>query len=179
LLDLKLASKGTDQMICPVCKKNMTEEDFGGVNVDVCRDGCKGMWFDWFELSKLDESNEGLGDALQEALQFPRVNDENRGQINCPKCGLLMHRHPYMYDKGVTIDECYKCGGIFLDSGELTDIRMHHMSEQDEAAYVQKLINQAPSEQRELIEEERLKQRSDAIAHLTRFMRVSYLITGK
>ena len=37
-----------------------TEEDFGGVKVQVCRDGCKGIWFDWGELAKLDEKNEGV-----------------------------------------------------------------------------------------------------------------------
>jgi Zn-finger nucleic acid-binding protein len=166
-------------MICPVCKKSMIEEDFGGVKVNVCRDGCKGMWFDWGQLAKLDKSNEGLGDALQEALHFPRINDENRGQINCPKCGLLMHRHPYIYNKGVNVDECYKCGGFFLDSGELTEIRLHHMSEQEEAAYLGKLISQAPSEQQELRDVARAKQRADALEHFTRFMQSSYHVTGK
>jgi hypothetical protein len=47
-------------MNCPVCSKAMVEKDFGGVRVDVCQDGCKGIWFDWMELIKLDEQNEGL-----------------------------------------------------------------------------------------------------------------------
>src|SRR6185312_14840058 len=123
---------GGDSMKCPVCQKNMSEQDFGGVKVDVCRDGCKGIWFDCFELSKLDEKNEGVGNALQEALHYPRVNDENRGNLTCPKCEKSMHRHLYKSDKEVNVDECYNCGGFFLDSGELTEIREHHMSEQEE-----------------------------------------------
>ena len=34
-------------MNCPICKKEMVEEDFGGVVIDVCKNGCKGIWFDW------------------------------------------------------------------------------------------------------------------------------------
>ena len=166
-------------MICPVCKKNMTEEDFGGVKVDVCRDGCKGIWFDWFELTKLDEQNEGLGDALQEALHFPRVNDENRGPINCPKCGIPLHRHLYKSSKEVNIDECYKCGGFFLDSGELTELRDHHMSKQEEAAYLDKLLANIPEYQQELRDAAKDKLRADALAHYTRFLRLSYYMTGK
>src|SRR5437868_4029401 len=106
-------------MNCPVCKTTMPERDFGGVKVNVC-DGCKGIWFDWFELAKLDEKNEGVGQALQDALHSSRVNDENRGPIPCPKCNLPMHRHQFKYDKEINVDECYNCGGFFLDSGELT-----------------------------------------------------------
>jgi len=80
-------------MRCPVCQEEMVEQDFGGVKVDICKDGCKGIWFDWSELSKLDEENEGFGNALKEALDYPRANDEDRGQINCPKCGIPLHAH--------------------------------------------------------------------------------------
>jgi len=48
-------------MNCPVCEKPMVAEDFGGVQVDACRDGCKGIWFDWLELVRLDENHEGFG----------------------------------------------------------------------------------------------------------------------
>ena len=70
-------------MKCPVCNTEMVEEDFGGVKVDVCKDGCKGLWFDWVELIKLDEKNEGFGNALNEALNCS-VRYEHRGKINCP-----------------------------------------------------------------------------------------------
>jgi len=170
---------GGNTMFCPVCKKSMTEEDFGGVKVDVCRDGCKGMWFEYLALSKLDQQNEGVGQLLQEALNYPRVNDENRGPINCPKCNVQMHRHLYKSDKEVNIDECYVCGGIFLDSGDFAHIRDNHMSEQEEDTYLQKLINNIPSYQQALKDEEKEKLRADALAHYTRFLRLSYYVTGK
>lgn len=131
-------------MNCPACGKSMVEEDFGGVRVDVCKNGCKGIWFDWQELIRLDEKHEGLGKALQQALKSPRVNEADRGQLECPRCGLAMHAHKYTSAKEVNVDECYGCGGFFLDSGELREIREKHISEEEREAYVQKLLDETP-----------------------------------
>ena len=131
-------------MNCPVCAKPMTEESFGDVHVDVCKDGCKGIWFDWGELKALDESHEGAGEALKEALESSRVNDAGRGPLNCPKCGIAMHAHKYRSAKEVNVDECYSCGGFFLDSGELKEIREHHMNNEERDTYIHKLVDEAP-----------------------------------
>ena len=166
-------------MKCPVCKTEMTEQDFGGVKIDVCKDGCKGMWFDWFELTKLDEKNEGFGETLQEALKYPRANDENRGQINCPKCSIPMQVHKYQSAKEVNVDECYKCAGFFLDSGELKAIRDNFMSEQEQEAYSEKLLAEIPDYAKALEDVEKKTARAKAIRNLTKFMRVSYYVSGK
>ena len=97
-------------MICPVCQKLMVSQDFGGVNVEVCLNGCKGLWFDWGQVNKLDHKNQGFGAALQAALNAPRQNDQNRGPIKCPKCGIDMHRHQFESEKEINVDECYGCG---------------------------------------------------------------------
>jgi uncharacterized protein len=39
--------------------------------------------------------------------------------MHCPKCGMELHSVPY---KGVVIDKCFSCHGIFLDDGELEKI---------------------------------------------------------
>ena len=39
--------------------------------------------------------------------------------MHCPKCGLGMHEVKY---KGVDVDVCFSCGGVFLDRGELEHI---------------------------------------------------------
>ena len=163
-------------MKCPVCLQEMTEQDFGGVLVDVCKNGCKGMWFDWFELIKLDEKNEGCGSALKEALNYSRVNDAERGAINCPKCGIPMHMHKYQASKEVNVDECYACGGFFLDSGELRVIRDTFMSEEEQEAYAGKLIEEIPEYARAQEDLEKIKVRNKAIKNFTRFLKASYYI---
>ena len=166
-------------MKCPVCHEEMIEEDFGGAMVDVCKNGCKGIWFDWFELRKLDEKNEGFGKALQEALHYSRLNDENRGRVNCPKCGVPMHTHKYQSSKEVNVDECYACGGFFLDSGELKVIRDTYMSKREEEEYLQKILDDIPEYNRAKQDLEKKKMRANALRKYTRFLRISYYMTGK
>ncbi len=158
-------------MNCPVCGKQMVEEDFGGVKVDVCKHGCKGMWFDWFELSKLDESNEGLGVALDEALDQPRASDEGRGKLDCPKCGVKMQIHKYKKANQVTIDECYSCSGIFLDAGELGAIRDAFMSKEEEKEHLDQLLADMPDYQMKKLGVQKQKERSAALGNFTRYMR--------
>ena len=151
-------------MDCPVCGKSMVEESFGDVRVDVCKEGCKGIWFDWLELVRLDENSEGAGKALEEALRSPRVNDADRPQLNCPKCGIPMQTHKYKSAKDVNVDECYGCGGYFLDSGELREIRDSYMSEEERDAYVRKLLDEIPEYKamEEEMKTEKAKQRAAA-----------------
>lgn len=131
-------------MNCPACGKSMVEEDFGGVFVDVCKNGCKGIWFDWGELKELDQNHEGVGKALDEALKSPRKSDPDRGPLMCPKCGIKMREHKYKHAREVNVDECYSCGGFFLDSGELKQIRDNYMYEDEREAYVRRLVGETP-----------------------------------
>jgi len=126
-------------MNCPVCGQEMIEQDCGEVKIDVCK-GCNGLWFDWSELSILEEENEKVSELLETVLNSPRTSDANRGPIKCPKCGINMHMHRYRSSKKVCVDECYRCGGFFLDSGELKAIQDTHMSEQEQEEYAQRLV---------------------------------------
>jgi hypothetical protein len=40
--------------------------------------------------------------------------------MRCPKCGMEMHEVPY---RGVDVDVCFSCNGIFLDQGELERLK--------------------------------------------------------
>jgi Zn-finger nucleic acid-binding protein len=157
----------------------MVEKDFGGVTVDICEDGCKGIWFDWMELTRLDEENEGFGEALMAAMNHRRVNDENREPLKCPKCGLAMHAHKYKSSKEVNVDECYQCGGFFLDSGELRVIKESFMSEEERDQYIQKLLSEMPGYQEREKELERGKARTKAAYNMTKHFRLSYYMNRK
>ena len=58
-----------------------------------------------------------------EPAPAPRHND--RGvpsepeQLTCPKCGAPMRTHKR---NGITIEQCTRCHGIFLDAGELEQL---------------------------------------------------------
>jgi len=156
----------------------MTEKDFGAARIDVCAGGCGSMWFDWGELARLDESHEGAGEALRAALANPRDNPPNRGALLCPKCGNRMFEHLYKYAKEVNVDECYQCGGFFLDSGELHQIRDTYMSETEREAYQQKLLSEVPEYGLARSDLDAEKTRTAAILKLTKYLRLSYWIGG-
>ena len=161
-------------MQCPVCSNEMVEEDFGGVHVDFCKNGCKSMWFDWMELSKLDESNEGFGAALEEALNNPRANDENRGTINCPICGIPMYTHRFKKALEVNVDECVNCGGFFLDSGELTVARDTRMSDEEYEEYLAGLSAEVPGYEEHMADIKKKQIRTAAVGKYARYLRVGY-----
>jgi Zn-finger nucleic acid-binding protein len=94
-----------------------------GLAVDACRGGCGGIWFDNFELSRVDEAKEKLGEVLA-ALEFDPNAVVLREKRPCPKCaGITMLQHKFSREKPVTVDECPNCGGVWLDGGELAEIR--------------------------------------------------------
>ena len=158
-------------MNCPACGKEMIEKDFGGVKVDVCENGCKSIWFDLHELTKLDETNEGAGEALFDAIDDSRTNDEGREALACPKCSMPMHIHKYHSSKEVNIDECYACGGIFLDSGELSAIRDNFMTEVERTAYCAKVVGEINGYAEHVNDVEGRKLRADAMMKATKFLR--------
>lgn len=121
-------------MKCPACEHNLKAVSLDTVTVDVCKDGgCGGIWFDQHELSKADEPDEPAGDKLVE-LQ----NQEAKTQVSddsrriCPKCpNVKLMRHYFSAKRQVLVDECPKCGGIWLDAGELHHIRSEYNTETD------------------------------------------------
>ena len=166
-------------MNCPVCNDIMVEKDFGGVMVDICEDGCKGIWFDWMELIRLDEENEGFGEALIAAMNHPRANDENRDPLKCPKCTLVMRAHKYQSSKEVNVDECYQCGGFFLDSGELRVIKESFLSEEEREQYVQKLLSEMPEYQEAKADLKKEEARTAAAYNMTKYIRLSHYMNRK
>ena len=68
---------------------------------------------------------------------------------------------------------------FFHDSGEIKVIRDTFMSEQEEEKYNQSLLSDIPSYQQAKKDLEKEKVRAQAIRNYTRFIRLSYYITGR
>jgi hypothetical protein len=111
-------------MKCPACFNELTARQAGGITVDVCQLGCGGIWFDAFEMQKVDELNETEGEALLEIERDESiVVDANRKRV-CPRCpDVKLRRHFFSAARRVQVDECPNCGGYWLDAGELALIR--------------------------------------------------------
>lgn len=118
---------------CPACFNALVSTQVGAVTVDVCR-GCGGIWFDAFELQRVDEEHETAGEWLLQTDREKRVQVDPHRKRDCPRCdGVKLKRRFYSPRRQVEIDECPGCGGFWLDAGELEKIREETESARQEA----------------------------------------------
>lgn len=127
-------------MKCPLCSAEMVKKVIGEIEIDFCENGCQGVWFDSFELGKLDEKNEGCGEELEKILKTTLNERDSSAKISCPNCNIPLHTHRYRAGS-IQIDECYSCGGMFLDSGELKSVREKYKDSETIKAEMDGIIN--------------------------------------
>ena len=107
-------------MKCPACKSPLREKGAGGMTLDVCYGGCGGIWFDATELERVSAS---AATSLHSIWSVPSSNVNLTEPRPCPRCPDLMLERKWFSDlQKVEIDQCAKCGGIWLDAGEFTRI---------------------------------------------------------
>ena len=169
-------------MHCPACGNTMTEVDNDGILVDVCKNGCGGLWFDWLEVKKVDELHESIGEALLDVETDPNLEIDYKKRRDCPHCaGVVMMRHFASVKRDVEVDECPKCGGFFLDHGELNDLRRQFSTDEERSeaaqAYFADLYDQGLAEM-EGEGEERLE-KARGISKMFRFLSPSFYLPGK
>jgi uncharacterized protein len=113
------------RMKCPACFNDLTEVQVGSLAVDVCQEGCGGIWFDAFELQRADEEQEVAGERLLHIERDERIQVDPNRKRDCPRCsGVKLKRHFFSPKRRVEVDECPSCGGYWLDAGELAQIRL-------------------------------------------------------
>ena len=111
-------------MKCPACDRELASLQVGAVTVDVCQDGCGGVWFDAFELNKVDEQHEAAGEHLMQIQRDPAIRVDSARKRDCPRCeGIKLRRHRFSRTSRVEVDHCPNCAGYWLDAGELERIR--------------------------------------------------------
>jgi len=168
---------------CPVCDRTLGRQTVGGLRVDVCEGGCGGIWFDQFELKKVDESSESAGEALLDIERDPAASVDLNARRTCPKCtdGVVMMRHYTSIKRRVTIDECPECGGVWLDAGELQGIRSEFPSDEERhkaaEAYFSELFDGPLAAERARSAAELA--RAQKFARAFRFICPSYYLPGK
>ncbi|HTL17753.1 MAG TPA: zf-TFIIB domain-containing protein [Patescibacteria group bacterium] len=125
-------------MKCPACFNELTQTQVGSLVVDVCQGGCGGVWFDAFELQRVDEEDELAGERLLQIKRDERIVVDTSRKRDCPRCaGMRLHRHFFSARRQVEVDQCPNCGGYWLDPGELAQIR----EEKAKAAQIDELRN--------------------------------------
>jgi Zn-finger nucleic acid-binding protein len=160
----------------------MTEHAVQDVTVDVCRGGCGGLWFDNFELKKVDERFEPADEGLLDVEHDPDVVVDHQARRHCPRCDdTVLMRHHFSVQREIEVDHCPRCAGYFLDHGELVAIREQFGTEEarrDAArtAFGDLFNQQLDAEAHQSREE---IQRSRGFARMFRLLLPSYWLRGK
>lgn len=110
-------------MICPACFSGLTEIQVGLVKLDVCQGGCGGIWFDAFELKRVESEFSDAGHLPVNVARNPAVQVDFSRKRDCPRCdGIKLMRHFFSARREVEVDQCPNCGGYWLDAGEFEKI---------------------------------------------------------
>lgn len=114
----------TAALNCPRCLQPLAHLRLGGVDTDVC-EHCGGLWLDRLELARFQDPADPFGDALVAHLgQFPTPLIDHSQRVRCPRHpDTIMLRRPISAAKPTQIDECPRCGGLWLDAWELAELR--------------------------------------------------------
>ena len=120
-----------DALVCPVCGNKM-EKIFlekQKFHIDICLDGCGGIFLDNQELKKIDQPTEDITPILAaiKDKKFKRANEHKT--LTCPVCSSIMIKNKSRFSPNTTIDECYSCGGVFLNNNELFEIRQGSLND--------------------------------------------------
>ena len=107
-------------MICPACKNPLREKGAGGLTLDICYGGCGGIWFDAKELERISAN---AANSLHSIWSVPVNSVKLTEPRKCPRCpDTVLDRKWFSDSKKVEIDQCPKCGGVWLDAGEFSQI---------------------------------------------------------
>lgn len=169
-------------MKCPACDSILEEVTVGDIAVDICKHGCGGLWFDRFELQKVDEPHEEAGESLLQLAGEPKTAVDHARKRLCPKCGsIVMTRHFYSVKKEVEVDECPGCGGFWLDYGELGKIRSQYATEAEKKKAAEEYFNEIFGVELKKMNDagdEKL-QKAKKIARMFRFICPTYYAPGR
>jgi Zn-finger nucleic acid-binding protein len=120
-------------MDCPKCVGKLEKMQVEHVEVDACF-ACEGIWFDAGELEaviKADSRDFDFIDVGREELDGEEIKqiraDLDAKEGKCPRCedGTKLAKRLYPGNKKIQIDICPKGHGLWLDGGEIKNLRKH------------------------------------------------------
>lgn len=110
-------------MNCPKCHNSMSAVEFG-TEIEIMRcESCAGIFVQRGTLDLLRD--EWLADTVLDVganAANPATLDPP-AEVACPACNTPMEMVNDAQQNHIVLDVCPACDGVFLDSGELTDIK--------------------------------------------------------
>lgn len=111
-------------VLCPRCRRELAPHDIfpGGrhATVAICV-SCGGQWMNRSDLERLSEVVEPV------VVEWRRLGppEEQAAGLDCPECQVKvkMAKVSSARDDQVVLDQCGRCGGVWLDGNELRAIQ--------------------------------------------------------
>jgi len=105
---------------CPSCGGGLTLLEIAGAHVAGCHEGCGGLWFSHACQKKLRTQAPGAGRALLAVKSGEGVRVFRGPCPACPRCRTtLLFRHFFHPDLDLEVDQCARCGGVWMEAGLL------------------------------------------------------------
>ncbi len=124
--------------VCPDCRIELQVIEHQRIHLDACPQ-CAGIWFDDSELRNVQDSLTELDRRVQ-----PESYQRTAGPYRlCPECDSPLARYRYLYTSNVELDGCDRCGGCWVENGELNamhEFLTHERSPPSTPEEMQKLL---------------------------------------
>ena len=114
-------------MLCPKCKGDLETKEHEHIRVERCN-RCYGLlleaymlnetFAEWMAESFLDVGAASLG------KKYDKIDD-----IVCPFCNVAMDKIEDPVQTHIWMESCPQCSRVFLDAGELTDLKHETFSD--------------------------------------------------
>ena len=149
-------------MRCPIDKTAMKTISVYGGMLDVCPK-CEGVWFDAKEFSyAIRKFSEGTLDKSFDRWKEISIDSNypkyfwQEDTILCPRDYSKMRKSDYAGDSGIHIDRCFKCGGFWIDGGEIAKLWEYlkpDMNRDLMGRYLVRLIREEDRKNNEMVED--------------------------
>jgi len=74
---------------------------------------------EYFKREQIEKLRAARAEANSELADEAKAAAKKTHWMHCPKCGMELAEIEY---RGVQVDNCFSCGGMFLDAGEAEKI---------------------------------------------------------
>ena len=74
---------------------------------------------EYFKREEIHKLRKARAEANADLAQEAKVTAKKAHWMRCPKCGMELTEIEF---RGVQVDNCFSCGGMFLDAGEAEKI---------------------------------------------------------
>jgi uncharacterized protein len=131
-------------MNCPACRSSLQERHVSDVKIDVCEEGCAGIWFDGSQIKKMDEPQDPDAETILNLKPATDVTLQAEPH-NCPKCRtntLTRIESAKSGKKKILLEDCSKCRGVFINASVLNVLRRENPTETSRKLAAAKLFEE-------------------------------------